>query len=84
MLTVEGFFNQGMLEVSEYVKEINTLETINLKDSNALLETVFDEVILFDTQDFFTKPELKEVRGNAHSFIFDLNQSKALGNKGPQ
>jgi len=40
------------------------------------LETVFDDIVLFDTKDFFTKPTLDEVRGNSHKFIFDLNQKK--------
>lgn len=41
-----------------------------------LLETVFDDIYLFDTKDFFTKKTLKDARTNIHNFIFELNQNK--------
>lgn len=41
-----------------------------------LLETVFDEVIMFETKDFFKKSSLNDVRTSIHNFIFELNQNR--------
>ena len=41
-----------------------------------LLETVFDDIYLFDTKDFFTNKDLKNTRTNIHNFVFELNQNK--------
>lgn len=41
-----------------------------------LLETVFDEIILFDTQDFFIEKTLTAAKSEVHSFIKKLNATK--------
>ncbi len=40
-----------------------------------LLETVFDEIILFDTKDFFRSKTLKSGSDELHSFINNINQT---------
>jgi ADP-heptose:LPS heptosyltransferase len=41
-----------------------------------LLETVFDEIILFDTSDFFAKRNFKDAQTNVHNFVSDLNKNE--------
>lgn len=39
-----------------------------------LLKDVFDEVVYFDTKDFFTEKNLVAAKDNTHNFIQDLNK----------
>jgi len=39
-----------------------------------LLETVFDEIILFDTSDFFKKKNFSDAKKSTHNFISDLKK----------
>lgn len=41
-----------------------------------LLETVFDELYLFDTKDFFIKKDLTSAKNEVHSFINIINKEK--------
>ena len=75
MLTVEGFFNQGMLEVSEYVKEINTLENdtehiAQLEKIKKLQEEMDADIAHHRERNVADKKKRDEIRNDAKISIF--------------